>query len=88
VPTVLPRTPGPRRRPSLRCAPAPRRPGAPAPLADLLDGKAWIAHGYDDAELAPEHGGPARLLVPHLYLWVRGIELLLEDKRGFWENVG
>jgi DMSO/TMAO reductase YedYZ molybdopterin-dependent catalytic subunit len=63
------------------------------PLADLLDGKAWIAYRYDGADLAPEHGGPARLLVPHLYLWksakwVRGIELRLEEKRGFWENVG
>ena len=63
------------------------------PLADLLDGKAWIAYRYDGADLAPEHGGPARLLVPHLYLWksakwVSGIDLLLEEKRGFWENVG
>lgn len=63
------------------------------PLEDLLDGKAWIAYRYDDEELSPEHGGPARLLVPHLYLWksakwVRGIELLLEDEPGFWESVG
>jgi DMSO/TMAO reductase YedYZ molybdopterin-dependent catalytic subunit len=40
------------------------------PLADLRDGKAWIAYSYDDRPLAPEHGGPARLLVPHLYFWV------------------
>src|SRR4029450_10368290 len=39
------------------------------PLEDLLDGKAWVAYSYDDEELAPEHGGPARLLVPHLYFW-------------------
>lgn len=63
------------------------------PLEDLLDGKAWIAYGYDGQELAPEHGGPARLLVPHLYLWksakwVRGIELLLKDEPGFWESAG
>ena len=38
-------------------------------LEDLTGGKAWIAFGYDGAPLAPEHGGPARLLVPHLYLW-------------------
>ena len=38
-------------------------------LEDLTGGKAWIASGYDGAPLAPEHGGPARLLVPHLYLW-------------------
>ncbi|HEY5835865.1 sulfite oxidase-like oxidoreductase [Streptomyces sp.] len=63
------------------------------PLEDLLDGRAWIAYGYDGADLPPEHGGPARLLVPHLYLWksakwVRGIELLLEDEPGFWEGAG
>lgn len=63
------------------------------PLEDLLDGKAWIAYGYDGEDLAPEHGGPARLLVPHLYLWksakwVRGIQLLLEEELGFWESVG
>lgn len=63
------------------------------PLEDLLDGKAWVAHRYDGADLAPEHGGPARLLVPHLYLWksakwVRGIELADEDHPGFWEQLG
>jgi len=63
------------------------------PLADVTGGKAWIATGYDKAPLAPEHGGPARLLVPHLYFWksakwVRGIELLLEDRPGFWERYG
>jgi DMSO/TMAO reductase YedYZ molybdopterin-dependent catalytic subunit len=39
------------------------------PMADLRDGQAWIAYGYGGAALTPEHGGPARLLVPHLYLW-------------------
>jgi DMSO/TMAO reductase YedYZ molybdopterin-dependent catalytic subunit len=63
------------------------------PLEDLLDGRAWIAYRYDGADLTPEHGGPARLLVPHLYLWksakwVRGIQLLLEDEPGFWETAG
>ena len=63
------------------------------PLADLLDGKAWIAYRYDGQALAPQHGGPARLLVPHLYLWksakwVRGIDLLLRDEPGFWETAG
>jgi DMSO/TMAO reductase YedYZ molybdopterin-dependent catalytic subunit len=63
------------------------------PLADLLDGQAWIAFGYDGEPLPPEHGGPARLLVPHLYLWksakwVRGIRLLLADEPGFWETLG
>ena len=63
------------------------------PLEDLLDGRAWIAYRYEDADLAPEHGGPARLLVPHLYLWksakwVRGITLLEQDEPGFWESLG
>ena len=39
------------------------------PLEDLLDGQAWIAYEYDGEPLDPEHGGPARLLVPHLYFW-------------------
>ena len=39
------------------------------PLARPLDGQAWIAYDYDGEPLDPEHGGPARLLVPHLYLW-------------------
>ncbi|SEF51779.1 DMSO/TMAO reductase YedYZ, molybdopterin-dependent catalytic subunit [Actinacidiphila yanglinensis] len=63
------------------------------PLEDLLDGKAWIAFEYEGEELAPQHGGPARLLVPHLYLWksakwVEGIDLLLDDEPGFWETAG
>jgi DMSO/TMAO reductase YedYZ molybdopterin-dependent catalytic subunit len=63
------------------------------PLEDLTGGQAWIAYNYDGQPLEPEHGGPARLLVPHLYLWksakwVRGLELRLEDQQGFWESVG
>ena len=63
------------------------------PLEDLLDGQAWVAYRYEGEDLAPAHGGPARLLVPHLYLWksakwVRGIELRLDDEPGFWESVG
>jgi DMSO/TMAO reductase YedYZ molybdopterin-dependent catalytic subunit len=63
------------------------------PLEDLFDGKAWVAYRYDDEPLAPEHGGPARLLVPHLYFWksakwVRGIQLMLADEPGFWESLG
>lgn len=63
------------------------------PLEDLLDGRAWVVHQYDGADLHSEHGGPARLLVPHLYLWksakwVRGIQLMLEDEPGFWEGIG
>ena len=63
------------------------------PLEDLRDGKAWIAHTFDGEPLHPEHGGPARLLVPHLYFWksakwVRGLSLTVEDTPGFWEGYG
>jgi DMSO/TMAO reductase YedYZ molybdopterin-dependent catalytic subunit len=63
------------------------------PVADLTGGKAWIAHTYDGKPLDPEHGGPARLLVPHLYFWksakwVRGLEVRDEDEAGFWESNG
>ena len=63
------------------------------PLEDLLDGRSWVAYEYDGEPLSSEHGGPARLLVPHLYFWksakwVRGIQLLLEDEPGFWESAG
>jgi DMSO/TMAO reductase YedYZ molybdopterin-dependent catalytic subunit len=63
------------------------------PLADVADGKAWVAFGYGGGALEPEHGGPARLLVPHLYFWksakwVRGLELMNEDQPGFWETYG
>jgi DMSO/TMAO reductase YedYZ molybdopterin-dependent catalytic subunit len=63
------------------------------PLADLRGGQAWIAYEYDGAPLPPEHGGPARLLVPHLYFWksakwVTGIDLMTEDDPGFWEQLG
>ncbi|MFL6446699.1 MAG: sulfite oxidase-like oxidoreductase [Bryobacteraceae bacterium] len=63
------------------------------PVADLRNKQSWIAFRFDDKDLAPEHGGPARLLVPHLYLWksakwVRGIRLMHEDQPGFWETLG
>ncbi|HKR67258.1 MAG TPA: sulfite oxidase-like oxidoreductase [Streptosporangiaceae bacterium] len=63
------------------------------PIADVTGGQAWLAYGYDGAPLEPEHGGPARLLVPHLYFWksakwVRGLELLDHDEPGFWETYG
>jgi DMSO/TMAO reductase YedYZ molybdopterin-dependent catalytic subunit len=63
------------------------------PLEDITGGKAWVAFGYDGEPLDPEHGGPARLLVPHLYFWksakwVRGLALRDEDEPGFWESNG
>ena len=63
------------------------------PLEDLLDGKAWIAHRFEGEDLPSAHGGPARLLVPHLYLWksakwVTGIDLRHDDEPGFWESLG
>jgi DMSO/TMAO reductase YedYZ molybdopterin-dependent catalytic subunit len=63
------------------------------PLADVTDGQAWVAYEYDGQPLEPVHGGPARLLVPHLYFWksakwVRGLQLLDHDEPGFWETNG
>jgi DMSO/TMAO reductase YedYZ molybdopterin-dependent catalytic subunit len=63
------------------------------PLADVTDGKAWVAFEFDGAPLQAEHGGPARLLVPHLYFWksakwVRGLRLMEDDEPGFWETYG
>ena len=63
------------------------------PVADLKGGKAWVAYNYGGNPLAPEHGGPARLLVPHLYFWksakwVRGLRLRQTDVPGFWEMYG
>ncbi|TCC66501.1 sulfite oxidase-like oxidoreductase [Kribbella pittospori] len=63
------------------------------PMEDLLDGQAWIAYEYDGEPIDPEHGGPARLLVPHLYFWksakwVRGMVLSDNQDLGFWETAG
>ena len=63
------------------------------PIADVLGGQAWVAFRYGGEPLAAEHGGPARLLVPHLYFWksakwVRRLELLDHDVPGFWESYG
>jgi len=63
------------------------------PVADLLNGRAMIATKFDNQPLPPGHGGPARLLVPHLYFWksakwVRGLSFTTEDKAGFWESLG
>lgn len=63
------------------------------PLSDLTGGRAWLAFEAQGAPLTREHGGPARLLVPHLYFWksakwVAGLRLLAEDEPGFWERNG
>jgi DMSO/TMAO reductase YedYZ molybdopterin-dependent catalytic subunit len=63
------------------------------PAEDVRRGQAWVAFDYDGQPLPSEHGGPARLLVPHLYFWksakwVRGLELLDHNHPGFWENYG
>ena len=63
------------------------------PLADVVNGRAWVAWEVDGAPLPREHGGPARLLVPHLYFWksakwVAGLRVLDHDEPGFWERNG
>jgi len=62
------------------------------PLQESL-GRAWVAFEYDGRDLEPEHGGPARLLVPHLYFWksakwVNSLRLMEDDSPGFWEQYG
>jgi DMSO/TMAO reductase YedYZ molybdopterin-dependent catalytic subunit len=63
------------------------------PVDDVRGGKAWIVDEYDGEPLDPEHGGPARLLVPHLYFWksakwIRGLDVRDHDAPGFWEGYG
>jgi DMSO/TMAO reductase YedYZ molybdopterin-dependent catalytic subunit len=63
------------------------------PLEDTRGGKAWVVYEYDGEQLPAEHGGPARMLVPHLYFWksakwVRGLSLRAVDEPGFWETNG
>lgn len=63
------------------------------PVADVASGKAWLVFSYDNQPLAPEHGGPIRLIVPHLYFWksakwIRGFKIVSEDHAGFWESNG
>lgn len=63
------------------------------PLADLTGGKAWVVWSVDGEPLPAEHGGPARLLVPHLSFWksakwVSGLQFMGHDEPGFWERNG
>ena len=63
------------------------------PTADLAGDRAMVALYYDGQPIAPEHGGPARLLVPHLYFWksakwINGLQFLYRDEAGFWDLRG
>ncbi len=63
------------------------------PSEDVVDGKAMVATQFDSEPLDPEHGGPARLLVPHLYFWksakwVNRLQFIDEEQLGFWEELG
>ena len=63
------------------------------PLADLAGGKAMVALRYEGRPLERDHGGPARLLVPHLYFWksakwVKALQFTRRDEAGFWETHG
>ncbi len=63
------------------------------PIEDISNGKAMVAVEYDGGDIEPEHGGPARLLVPHLYFWksakwLSDLEFTDHDKPGFWETRG
>jgi DMSO/TMAO reductase YedYZ molybdopterin-dependent catalytic subunit len=63
------------------------------PTADLREGRGMVAYEYDGKPLPAEHGGPARLLVPHLYFWksakwLRGLRFMASDRPGFWEGAG
>jgi DMSO/TMAO reductase YedYZ molybdopterin-dependent catalytic subunit len=63
------------------------------PLDDVRDGKAWVVWSHEGRPLTPDHGGPVRLLVPHLYFWksakwVTRLTLLARDQPGFWERNG
>jgi DMSO/TMAO reductase YedYZ molybdopterin-dependent catalytic subunit len=62
-------------------------------LADITGGKAWVVTEHEGAPLPREHGGPARMLVPHLYFWksakwVAGLRIMDHDEPGFWEQNG
>ena len=63
------------------------------PIADVVNDQAFIAYDYDGAPLEPAHGGPARMVVPHLYFWksakwVNGFTVMEKDVPGFWESLG
>jgi DMSO/TMAO reductase YedYZ molybdopterin-dependent catalytic subunit len=62
-------------------------------MESVTGGKAWVVWNFNGEPLEPEHGGPARMLVPHLYFWksakwVRGLRVMERDQMGFWEGLG
>jgi DMSO/TMAO reductase YedYZ molybdopterin-dependent catalytic subunit len=66
---------------------------ANVPTADLTGGKAMVATLYDGRPITPDHGGPARLVVPHLYFWksakwIHTLQFTDRDTAGFWEERG
>jgi DMSO/TMAO reductase YedYZ molybdopterin-dependent catalytic subunit len=63
------------------------------PLDDVIGDSAIVAYAYEGDDIESIHGGPVRLVVPHLYFWkspkwLRGLELRSEDSPGFWEQNG
>lgn len=63
------------------------------PIDDVTGGKAWLVWDHEDKPLPPAHGGPVRMLVPHLYFWkstkwIGGLRFLDHDEPGFWEVRG
>jgi DMSO/TMAO reductase YedYZ molybdopterin-dependent catalytic subunit len=63
------------------------------PLADITTDEALVAYAFEGEEITAEHGGPVRIVIPHLYFWksakwLRGIELIPKDAPGFWERNG
>jgi DMSO/TMAO reductase YedYZ molybdopterin-dependent catalytic subunit len=63
------------------------------PIAELVNDQAFIAHQAYDKPVEPEHGGPARLVVPHLYFWksakwIMGFRVEEPERLGFWETLG
>lgn len=63
------------------------------PVADVIGGKGMIATHFDDRPLDPDHGGPARLVIPHLYFWksakwINALQFTTRDEAGFWELRG
>ncbi len=85
---------GARARMPRTCWCTPRTAGPPtSSTGDLLREGVLLAHGHDGRPLEPEHGGPLRLVVPHLYFWksakwVTALEFVTEAAPGFWERNG